>query len=134
MSSSWPSGAFRGAARASMNPTFVDQCLDLTNPVHWKNVGPLSLHFFPDGHDLRATIAWLNEVFAHVFPGPEEDLIKLGYTSEEAVSNEYRCRVARIELARRLAEYLNGKMREREGWARKAEADCAELGAIIAAS
>lgn len=117
---------FRGGARASMNPTFVDQCTGILNPAHWGEVGPVTAHLFPcypsEGTPF-ASFAWRNEVFAYAFPVSAAN-IALGRTSDKTDAVQYPCeggcRPAIEALADLLAKYILEKVAIQDRWRTKA--------------
>ena len=125
---------FRGSARASSNPRFVDQCVSLLNPAHWRDVGPLTIHLFP-GSPLYATIAWRNEVFAYAFPLGKDE-IALGRSGEQERASCLLCTGACTNavkaLAKLLDQYLAERTENREQWMRKAGEERNKIHAVIA--
>lgn len=79
---------FRGIARASDNPEFIDHCIGILNPAHWKGTEP-TVHIYPS--PFHATFAWRGEVFAYAFPSGKRDRILLGLTGQEEACSPYPC-------------------------------------------
>ena len=127
---------FRGVACASVDPVFVDQCLDLLR-VNWTHAEPLTLHFYPSGenfYSLHASIAWRGEVFAYAFPTGTGNTIALGQQIKEEKAHDHFCpgADAKRALAVLLDVHLIGRVRDKEQFIAQAGKDRDMLRDIIA--
>ena len=122
---------FKGVARPSMDPQFVDMCLGPVNERRWGDVGPITLHIFPAHPGLYATLAWRGEVFAYAFPSKVTGCIHLGQSSKDEESHVcYDDSESVKALATLLDQYLQEQMKRRERWLKKATEDLTAIHAM----
>lgn len=125
---------FRGTAGASDNPRFIDHCIGLLNPAHWKGTEP-TVHIYPA--PFHATFAWRGEVFAYAFPSKKTDCILIGLTEREEACSPFPCpagmysRAVKV-LAQLLNAFLDQESKSNEQRLRRLAKDKEEVQKILA--